>query len=83
NLNGSCQRINSHRPVPHCSDGIDEERDGRNVVKVRMRDEDMVDERKLGQGQITEAGAGIDQDVLVDQKRGRPEVTPADATGAA
>ena len=47
-----------------------------------MRDEDGVDLRELGKREIADAGSGVDQDVAVDEKRGRAQVPPADAAGA-
>jgi len=48
-----------------------------------MSDEDMVDQRQFGQRQLAHPGAGIDQYVLIDQKRGRSMLLSADAAGAA
>jgi len=48
-----------------------------------MRDEDVVDLRQLGERQVADAGAGVDQDVVVEQERGGAKVAAAYATGAA
>ncbi len=47
-----------------------------------MRDEDVVDLRELGERQVADAGAGVDQDVAVDQERGGAQVPAADSAGA-
>ena len=47
-----------------------------------MRDEDVVDLRQLGQRQVADAGAGVDQDVAVEQERGGAQVAPADPARA-
>src|SRR5437762_6536066 len=48
-----------------------------------MGDEDGVDLRELGEREIADAGSGVDQDVVIDEKRRRAQVPPADAAGAA
>jgi len=47
--------------------GVDEERQSRNVVEVRVGEKHVTDLAQLGEREITEAGAGIDQYVVVDQ----------------
>jgi hypothetical protein len=53
------------------------------VVEVGMRDEDVIDHRHLGQREVADARAGVDEDVAVDQERGGPVVLPSDAAGTA
>ncbi len=48
-----------------------------------MGDEDMIDQRQLGQRQLTHPGAGVDQDVVIDEKRRGPVLLSANAAGAA
>ena len=65
-LDGRARRVHRERLRAHAADGVDQERDGRHVVQVRMRDEDVVDLRQLRERQVADAGAGVDQDVAVD-----------------
>ena len=53
----------------------------RDVIQVRVRQEDVVDLLQLGERQIAHAGAGIDQHVVVEQHRGGAQVA-ADAAAA-
>jgi hypothetical protein len=41
------------------------------VVEVRVADQNVVDAGQRIQRQIADAGAGVDQDVIVEQERGR------------
>lgn len=75
--------VNDQRPVAQVGDGVDHQRQGGDVVEVRVRDEDMVDGRQFGERQVGRAGAGVDQDVVVDQHRRGALVAPADAAAAA
>ena len=56
--------------LPH--DGVGEERQGGNVVQMRMADQDMVDACKLLEAQVTHAGSGVEQDGVVQQEAGGP-----------
>jgi hypothetical protein len=47
-----------------------------------MGNEDRVDLRQLGEGQIADAGAGVDQDIVINEERRRAQVPPADAARA-
>jgi hypothetical protein len=51
------------------------------VVEVRMREKHVTDLAQLGEREITEAGSGIDQYVIVDQD-GRSAQTRADSAAA-
>src|SRR5690606_2370439 len=42
------------------------------VVEVRMREEDVVDRGELVDRQVLDAGARVEQDVVVDQERSGP-----------
>lgn len=41
-----------------------------NMVEVAVAEQDMVDAQHLLDGQVAHAGTSIDQDVLIEQKRG-------------
>src|SRR3990167_499945 len=75
--------IDSERPVATVGDGIDHHRQGGDVVEVGMSQEDVVDGGQFGNRQFADAGTGINQDVVVDEKRGGSLVPAADATAAA
>jgi hypothetical protein len=60
--------IDRDRLRPQRADRVQEESDRIDVVEVRMGDEDMVDHRQLGECKVADAGASVDQDVLVDQE---------------
>jgi hypothetical protein len=47
---------------------VHQQRDHRDVVKVRMGDEDVINLQELVVLQITHPGACIDQDVVIDQQ---------------
>jgi hypothetical protein len=53
------------------------------MVHVRVRDEHMVDLCQLGDGQVSDTGTGVNQDVVVDENRRRSQMTSADASTAA
>jgi hypothetical protein len=67
------------RTIAHVTDGVDHERQAGQVVEVRVSNEDMIDLRQFGDRQITDAGSGVDQDVVVDQQRGGAQMSPADS----
>ena len=47
--------------------GVEDKRNGRDVVHVRVRDEDVVDQRELADRKIAHAGAGIDEHIVVEK----------------
>ena len=51
---------------PH--DAVGEQADGKDVVEVRVADEDVLDARQGVERQVADAGAGVDEDVVVDQE---------------
>ena len=61
------------RPGLGGADHIREQRQEGDVVEMRMRDEHMTDPVQRLEIEITDAAAGVDQDVVVDQDgRGSP-----------
>src|SRR3990170_126743 len=75
--------VHRDRARTHASHGIHHEGNRSDVVEVRMGDEDMVDLAEFGQRKVADPGACVDQQVVVDQERGGPQMAPADASRAA
>src|SRR5438477_585345 len=73
--------IYGQRLRTHAADRVDQKWNRGDVIEVRMRDEDAIDLRQLGERQVANAGAGVDQDVAVDQERGGAQVPAADSAG--
>ena len=48
--------------------GVEHQRQRADVVKVGVREKDVVDAAHVLDGQVLDAGAGIDQDVVVDEE---------------
>ena len=48
-----------------------------------MGQEDMIDARQFGNAQVAQPGAGVDQDVVVDEQRRGAQVLTADAATTA
>ena len=73
-----------HRDVlfAHADDGIHQQGDAGDVVEVRMRYEDVVDGHHGIDGKVCNAGARIDQDVVVHQDGGGAQIA-ADPSAAA
>ena len=69
---GRRQRMHAHRrPLGGAAparDAVGQQADGQHVVQVRVADEDVVDARHLVQRQVAHASAGVDQDVVIDEK---------------
>ena len=51
---------------------VGEQADRQDVVEVRMADQDVLDPGQRVERQVADAGAGVDQDVVVEQERRRP-----------
>jgi hypothetical protein len=74
--------MHNHRTTAHVAHRIDHERQASQMIQVRMSDEDVIDLRELGDRQITNACSSVNQDVVVDQKRGGAQMSPTDAAAA-
>jgi hypothetical protein len=61
---------------------IHHQRQRSDMIQVRMGQKDMVDAAHLVQRQVTDTGAGIDQDVAINQK-GRGSAVFGDGAGTA
>src|SRR5690349_5502332 len=75
-------RIDGDRPRAHPAHRIHEEWNRGDVIQMRVRDENVVDLRELGERQVAHAAAGVDENVGVEEERGRAQVTAADASRA-
>jgi hypothetical protein len=53
------------------------------MIEMGVGEEDMVDACQFTDGQFGDAGAGIDQDVVVNQERRGAQMPATDATDAA
>lgn len=67
---GGRQGMYRHRGVALSAYGVEHQRQRSNMVEVAVAEQDMVDAQHLLDGQVAHAGASIDQDVLIEQKRG-------------
>ena len=54
-----------------------------NVIEMCMGQKDVIDRRQLGHRQLGSTGAGIDENIVVDQKGSGPLMSAADAAAAA
>ena len=75
--------IDGHRPVAHFGHDIDHQRQGGDMVEMRVRDENVIDEHHFGQVEIGQPRTGIDQNVTIDAQRGRPQRIAAIAANTA
>ena len=82
-LDHFCRRMHCQRSVAHVADGIDDERQAGDMIKMRVRDEYMVNLRQIRDRQVSNARTGINQDIVIDNDRSRPQVPATDATTAA
>lgn len=53
---------------------VHQERDARQVIQMGMGEKDVPDTGHFRHAQITDTGAGIDQDVVIDHDRGRAQI---------
>ena len=60
---------------------VGEQPDRQDVVEVRMADQDVLDPGQRVERHVADAGAGVDQDVIVEQEGGCP-ATGGDGAGA-
>jgi hypothetical protein len=69
-----------YRLVTHPANRVKQKRDARDVIEVGMGDEYMVDTRKLLDGQVAHTGAGVNQDIVIDQHGCGPQIASDAAT---
>jgi hypothetical protein len=82
------QRVYSDRPAAAVltrqappGHTVGQQADAQHMVEVRVRDQDVVDARHLVEREVADAGAGVDQHVVVEQKGGGA-VASCDGAGA-
>src|SRR5215470_1934832 len=75
-------RVDGERRVAHLTHGVDHERNGGDVIEVRVGEEDVVDRRELREREVADAGPRVDQDVAVEQHRGGAQMPPPDSPAA-
>ena len=73
---GLGQCVHDQRPRAQPTDRIDQQRQRRDVIEMRMRQEYMIDGRQFLDAQVLHAGARVHQDVVIDEKRGRASTSP-------
>src|SRR5476649_232081 len=73
-------RMHDNRLIAHPADRIDHEGYRRYVIEMRVGNEHVIDARQFVDTQVAGAGAGIDQDVVVEQHRGGAQVATDAAT---
>jgi hypothetical protein len=49
-------------------DRVDHQRQGRDVIQVGVREQDMVDALHLVEGQVSHTGAGVNEHVAIEQE---------------
>jgi hypothetical protein len=69
----------ARRALAH--DAVGEQPDRQDVIEVRMADQDVLDPGQRIERHVADAGAGVDQDVIVEQE-GRCPATCGDGAGA-
>ena len=77
---GRFLRMHGDRIATPGAHGIEQERQRRQVIEMRVREKHVVDARQRLDVEIADAGAGVDQDIVVHQQRRR---TPPRADTAA
>ena len=67
---GGGQGVHLHRRAAQGRHSVQHQGQGCHMVQVRMREQHMVDLAHFFQGEVTHAGACVDEDSPLDQKRG-------------
>jgi hypothetical protein len=69
---GGRQCVHAHRRAaggaPLAGDAVGQQADGQHVIQVGVGDQDVVDARHLLQREIAHTGAGVDENVVVEQE---------------
>ena len=79
--NRRAQRMDGDRAMADGADRVDNKGDRIDVVEMRVGDKYMIDQRELGEREVTHPGAGVNQDVVIKQKRGGAVLRAADTAG--
>src|SRR5262249_19642753 len=75
-------RPNRKRLVAHATDRVHHERDARDVIEVRMGEEDGIDQGQLREREIRDPGSRVEQDIVVEKHGGSAEVASSDPSAA-
>ena len=78
---GRFLRMHGDRMTAPGAHGIEQERQRRQVIEMRVREKHVVDARQRLDVELTDAGAGVDQNIVVHEQRRRASPR-ADATAA-
>lgn len=74
--------INRQRLVTHIGNRVDHQRQRSNVIEMGMRYEYMIDHCQFGKRKIGNSRTRVNQDIVVDEHRGRPQMAPSDSSAA-
>jgi hypothetical protein len=82
-VQGFGYRVDGNRMATGLADGVDEQGQGGEVVKVGMGEENVVDTLKLAEAKIAYSGTAIEKNIVIQQKSGStrfrvtdPSITP-------
>jgi glycine/D-amino acid oxidase-like deaminating enzyme len=76
-------RVHRNRLGTQRADRIKKKCDRIDVIQMGVGNENMINQCQLGERQLADPGVGIDQNILIDQKRGGAVLLSADAAGTA
>ena len=82
-LQGGRRGVHGQGRAAHVAHAVDHQRQAGDVIQVRMRDEDVIDLRQPRQRQVAYAGAGVDQDIVIDEQGSGAHAIATDAPAAA
>src|SRR3989338_1568781 len=72
--------IHGQRVIAHESDAVYHERNGGDMIKMRVRDKDMIDHAELGKAEFADTCACVNQHVLIEQERSGAQIATDPAT---
>jgi len=61
---------------------VHKKRDHGDVIKVRMRHKDVINQQEFFELQVPDPGSRIDEDIMIHKQRRRALIAPANATAA-
>src|SRR5882724_4882399 len=70
------------RLVAHAPDRVHHEGNARDVIEMRVREKNVIDEGEFGQRKIRDARPGIHENVVVEQHRRGAKMPPTDSAAA-
>ena len=68
--------VHHDRLVVHAEHAIGEQRQADDVIHMRMRQKYMTNTGHLIERQIAQSGTRVNQQIVIDQKGGRPQIRP-------